>query len=194
MIKHTVLRHRAESLLALSADEIDVMRQKEIKELIQELQTHQFELEMQNRELRRAQEELLAFRQKSCDLWDFSPLACLELSADGLVVDCNFTGCKWFGRTHEQIKSEKFARFVAPESQDDVYLHYRKLFSTGEPQHCELRLKEGARLVRASSHAPASATGCCYTSLTDMTDVVASLPRAGDFGAHMQCPANTIIN
>ena len=56
-----------------------------------------------------------------------------------------------------------------------------------------VRLKEGARLVRASSHVPASAD-CCYTSLTDVTDLAASLFGAENLGAQMQYAANTSIN
>jgi len=48
----------------------------DIKQLIEDLQVHEIELEMQNEELRRLQQNLEEERDKHSDLYDFSPINC----------------------------------------------------------------------------------------------------------------------
>ncbi len=53
---------------------------------------HQIELEMQNDELRRAQQELEASRVKYFDLYDLAPVGYFTVSEQGLILEANLRG------------------------------------------------------------------------------------------------------
>ena len=76
------LRKRAEKALQKRPpDNFDLAKlsKEEMHSLIHELQVHQIELKMQNDELCRTQVDLEATRVKYTDLYDFAPLAILQL-------------------------------------------------------------------------------------------------------------------
>jgi PAS domain S-box-containing protein len=69
----------------------------ETERLVHELQIHQIELEIQNRALREAQEELDSSRQRFLELFEFAPMAYLAVESDGKVVEANLAASEMFG-------------------------------------------------------------------------------------------------
>ena len=64
---------------------------------VHELRVHQIELEIQNRALREAQEQLETSRERYIELFDFAPLAYLTLEADGRIFEANLTAARMLG-------------------------------------------------------------------------------------------------
>jgi PAS domain S-box-containing protein len=108
--------------------------------MIHDLQVHQIELELQNEELRRAQDALEASRARYFDLYDLAPVGYFTLDEDGLILEANLTGATLLGVTRAALVKQPLSRFVLGEDADKYYLHHKHLFKTGEPQAFELRL------------------------------------------------------
>jgi len=149
---------------------------EEILRLVQELQVHQVELEMQNDELRRAQADLDAERERYFNLFELAPVGYCTLSARGLIDKINLTAASLLGITRTALLKKPFSRFIYKEDRDIYYLHQKQLLESGQPQAYELRmLKEDgtqwwARLVAAAAHDDEGAAVCRIT-LTDITSL-----------------------
>jgi PAS domain S-box-containing protein len=111
-----------------------------ILRLNHELQVHQIELEMQNEELRRLQEEIEVARTRYFDLYDSAPVGYCTLSEKGLIIEANLAAAKLVGVIRSAFVNQPLARFIFNEDQDIFFLHSHKLFETGEPLVCELRI------------------------------------------------------
>jgi PAS domain S-box-containing protein len=138
------LRKRAEALAGESSGEMpqnpEELSPEAARRALHELRVHQLELEMQNEELRRAQEELEVSRERYFDLYDLAPVGYLTLSEQGLILEANLTAAKLLGVARGALVKHPLSRFVLPEDQDIHFLHRRQLLATGEPQSWELRL------------------------------------------------------
>jgi PAS domain S-box-containing protein len=136
------LRRRAEELLARDPKVIQEMPPEDVRELVQELNVHQIELELQNEELREAQLELEAARNKFVDLYDFAPVGYFTLDEKGLVLEVNLTGASLLGVPRHNLINRVFSRFVAPDFEGKFYAHLRRALQGETKQMCELKCKK----------------------------------------------------
>ena len=135
------LRRRAEE--KAHADEAQAQKPlspKESGRLLHELQVHQIELEMQNKELRPAQGELETARARYFDLFDLAPVGYFTLSEQGLILEVNLTAAGLLGMERRDLVKKQLTRFILPEDQDIYYRHRKQLFETGTPQVYDLRV------------------------------------------------------
>ena len=121
-------------------DILSDMSPEERRQIIHELRTHQIELELQNAELRRAQIELDASRARYFDLYDLAPVGYCTVNRKGLITEANLTAAKLLNTARDALVKQFMSRFILSEDQDIFYLHRKRLFETGEPQVCELRM------------------------------------------------------
>jgi two-component system cell cycle sensor histidine kinase/response regulator CckA len=121
---------------------------EEARQVLHELQVHQIELEMQNEELRTAQEELDSARARYFDLYDLAPVGYSTISESGLILEANLTAATMLGMARGALVKQSFGRFILKEDQDIYYLHRKRLFETESPQKFELRMtgKDGTVL------------------------------------------------
>jgi PAS domain S-box-containing protein len=121
-------------------ENLDTLSPEVARRALHELRVHQIELEMQNEELRRAQEELEVSRARYFDLYDLAPVAYFTLSEEGLILEANLTAAKLLGVTRGALVKQHLSRFVLREDQDIYYLHRKALWGTGAPQSWEMRV------------------------------------------------------
>lgn len=149
---------------------------KDINELIHELEVHQIELEMQNEELRQAQIDLEAARDKYADLYDFAPVGYFSLTNKGLILDANLNGATMLGIERRKLTGRPFSQFISKDDQDVFYLHRQKLFKTKTKKFCELKIakKDGTEFYAQLESCPVTdEAGNCSAlrfSLSDITE------------------------
>jgi PAS domain-containing protein len=100
---------------------------EEARQVLHELQVHQIELEMQNEELRTAQEELDSARARYFDLYDLAPVGYSTISESGLILEANLTAATMLGMARGALVKQSFGRFILKEDQDIYYLHRKRL-------------------------------------------------------------------
>ena len=151
------LRRRAEELLdGLSAAAASASpAPEELAAAVHELRVHQIELEMQNEELRRAQLELSAPREKYFELFNLAPVGYLTVTDKGIGGDANITAAHLFGMERQLLLGQPLSAFVFAADRDAYYLHQRALQKAEAPQSLELRLQRVvARAGGAAAPAP----------------------------------------
>jgi PAS domain S-box-containing protein len=138
-IESDLKRRKADAQLA-RLPQLDVTPQT-AKELLYELQLHQIELEMQNDELRRAQNTIEESRDRYVDLYDFAPVGYLSVDRDGMIAEINLTGAKLLGVTRDKLVSQRFILFVAWKDRDRWYLYFQSVLASENKLTCELLLQ-----------------------------------------------------
>ncbi len=137
-------RKEAESLLGRKFNE-EQLKNKTPEELIHELKVHQMELELQNDELRRAQEELSISRQKYFELFDLAPVAYLMVDDQTRIHDANLSAAQLFKANRKALKNLRFDSFLHPAEQDDFYLFFTGLTQkSGDVSHETIILIDGS--------------------------------------------------
>ena len=136
-----ILRIKAEKLLKEKQQKMDkpVMETDE-KRLLHELQVHQIELEMQNEELRQANETAETALKKYTMLYDFAPMGYFTLDSDGSICDLNFTSAEMLGEKRFSLINSNFKLFVAEDSQAVFNTFFRKVFTGYTKESCEIML------------------------------------------------------
>ena len=103
-------------------------------------QIQRLELEMQNEDLRAAQEALMLVQARYFDLYNFAPVGYCTLTAPGLIKESNLTVCTMLGLSRDMLAQQAMLRFIHKEDVG-IYARLTKLLgSTGQQQTAELRL------------------------------------------------------
>lgn len=115
----------------------------EISKLMHELHVHQIELEIQNEELRDAQNALEASRARYFDLYDLAPVGYCTLNKRNMVLEANLTTSQLLGIPRSELIHRPFPRFILLEDHPLFYRHRQRLFETGSRQVFEIRMSRG---------------------------------------------------
>ena len=146
--KVTGLRGQAEARLRATKRDVAAMPDKDVQQLVHELQVYQIELEMQNEELRRAQVELETARDRYVDLFDFSPAGHLTLDTHGTIMEANLKVGILLGINRKELIGRPLTRFIASDDQDIFHRHCQEVLKTGTRQTCEVPLRKEAGVLR----------------------------------------------
>lgn len=134
------LRSRAMAFLA-EQPKMSNLTQSDFCELIHQLNTYHIELELQNEDLRKAQQELEKSQCRYTDLCDFMPVGYLTINDNGLIRDANVTIGDMLGTPRGQLISRPFSDFIVQDDQDLFYRFRKKLLQTRIKQSFELQLQ-----------------------------------------------------
>jgi two-component system cell cycle sensor histidine kinase/response regulator CckA len=137
----TTLKKQAQEFMSKNPAAIKNIPPMDIKQLIEDLQVHQIELEMQNEELRRLQQDLEKERDKYSDLYDFSPVSYFTIDEKGIILEANLTAAAMVGVARGFLIDRPFSDFIVWDDQDVFYRHRRKLYERKTRQTCELRIR-----------------------------------------------------
>jgi PAS domain S-box-containing protein len=105
-----------------------------------ELEVHQVELEMQNRELAAAQAELESSRDAYAQLYDFAPVACLTLDAMGVIQELNLAAAGLLGRERDWLVGYSLLSFVAGTDRGRLQEHLIRCLTGTESTRQEVTL------------------------------------------------------
>ncbi len=136
------LRKRAEEILQDELDSTSELPKEKMQHLVHELRTHQIELELQNEELRKAQQELLISQKKYTDLYDFAPVGYLTINDKGLILTANLSAADMLGTARIFLINQPLFCYISTDYQD-IHYHCRKtLLEKKEPLTCDLRMQK----------------------------------------------------
>jgi PAS domain S-box-containing protein len=96
-------------------------RSELVEKLLHELQVHQIELKSQNAELRQAQLELEASRDRYVDLYEFAPVGYLTLNPHGLISSINLIGCHLLKADRKELLKRRFSSCILNSDRDLWY-------------------------------------------------------------------------
>ncbi|WP_139920849.1 PAS domain S-box protein [Hymenobacter sp. DG01] len=151
-----------------------------VQQLVQDLQVHQIELEMQNEELLVAQAEAEALRLQYEDLYEFAPVGYCTVAPDGVIEQLNLRASQLLGAPRQQIKGRRLGLFVAPQYRPAFTEFLEKMLQSRSRQVVSVQLQRESGLpiqVRlegmptpAGADSRAAVPPSCRLALTDITE------------------------
>lgn len=133
-----------------------------LQEIVQELQVHRVELEMQNRALRETQQELENSVRRYSDLYDHLPVGYLIVTPQGQIACANPAAIDLLQFPREEIIGKFFRKFLDAYDAGRFAAHVEGCAQTGRGSVIELtlRLRDGTNPgVQLSSRLSRIASG-----------------------------------
>jgi hypothetical protein len=118
----------------------DLVKNADVKRLMHELQVHQIELEMQNDELRLANEATELALKKYTMLYDFATMGYFTIDRSSVIRELNFSGAEMLGDKRIFLVDSNFKVFVAEESLPVFNKFLNEVFSSCAKESCEVTL------------------------------------------------------
>ncbi|MBX3301818.1 MAG: PAS domain S-box protein [Nitrospira sp.] len=136
------LRRQAEQWLGQSIKHIvPNLKPKNVKALVQELQVHQVELEMQCEELERAQSELAESRDTYRELYESIPVGYVTLDRHGGMYDVNPTAKVLLQIDASSHSIQNFNAYLSDKEVNRFVMFCRRVIATQTADVTELELK-----------------------------------------------------
>ena len=138
-----LLRIKAEEKLKAKNDKVKVSNaEHDAKKLLHELQVHQIELEMQNEELREANEVAEKALRKYTMLYDLAPMGYFTLDSAGKIYELNQAGAKMLAGNSTKLINTSFMIYVVDRAKTIFESFLKTAFQTGEKVTCKVMLEK----------------------------------------------------
>jgi PAS domain-containing protein len=135
------LRKEAERRYRQKLTDLSHLDQSDHAKLMQELQIHQIELEMQNEELRDSQLQLEAIHQQYLDLYNDAPVGYASLDDSGMVLRCNRTLIELLGTEDQIMQGHALVEFMLEADQPIFRSRFRAFSHKPENKHIDNAMK-----------------------------------------------------
>src|SRR5437867_4917294 len=148
----------------------------ELMRALHELEVHQVELEMQNRELVESQHLVEESRSRYADLYDFAPVGYVSLDRQGRIQEINLTCAAMLGLDRSQLVGRLFSSYVAASDRTRFLQHLVDCERSSDKVFSEIKLmpKTGGSLEVELLSVPVQGsegnTTHCRTAITDITE------------------------
>lgn len=165
------LRERAEAQLKNQTDNNQTtLSNIASKKLLQEMQIHQIELEIQNAALREAL-VIDKLHYHNTELFEFAPVAYFTFDRDGAISQCNLRGANLLSIDRDNITEKPFLHSLSVQHRGIFERFLAKSFEGNNEQTCDLLVQIGntARWLNIAANMGVTETNCLVT-LTDVTD------------------------
>lgn len=159
-----------ERLKRLGHSEVPEAQQR----LVNSLQVHEVELELQNRSLREMQRTLEESRARYAELFDAAPLAYFTFDEDGCVLEVNLAGAALVKAERSKLLGAPFISLVQLEEPSAFWAHLECCSQTRAQCVCELTLlgvdgKRSFEVVSTPVVDPSARVVAYRTAFTDIT-------------------------
>ena len=139
--KEVVLREKAEAKFKKKQTaNTNSLTEADLRKLIQELEIHQIELELQNEELLDAEEEANISADKYTALYDFALTGYFSLNSDGTITGLNLAGAAMLGKERSKFIKSNFKLYVSIDTRRVFADFLEKTFETNSRHTCEVEL------------------------------------------------------
>ena len=138
------LQKQAKARLRISASptllEFERLSSEEKQGLLDELQAHEVQMNMQNEELCLLQTALDAAHLRYFQLYNHAPMGYCSVSKHGLILQSNLKAANLLSMLPIEMMNEPFSRFILNEDMGIHHHHSEQLKISGESQSYELRM------------------------------------------------------
>ena len=148
----------------------------ELRRLIHELEIHQVELEMQNRELRETQGSLEESRDRYVALYDSAPVGFVTLRGNGTIGELNLTAAAMIGVERHKLIGASLVSWLVPFDRPRLLAFLRHSHKDAAEGSVQLRMRTAAkwdRIIRLQAlwtEDPLSNGHICRAAIIDVTE------------------------
>ncbi len=167
------LRQKAEVLLKMKPSQVDSsLSAIETVKLIHELEVHQIELELQNKELILARSSVQELAERYTELYDLAPSGYFTLSDSGEILNLNLCGAQMLGKERSRSVNSRFDVVVSKDTKPIFYLFLERVFNNKGKETCEVTLttKGNLSMFVQLTGIVAGDGGQCLVTAIDITE------------------------
>jgi PAS domain S-box-containing protein len=113
---------------------------EEMAAILQELEVHQIELQLQNEELLRTQQELQQAKEEYFALYELAPVGYVTLNNRMLIIRANLAAARMLGVERRFLLNSGFSRFIRQADHGRFRAMFTKADADGLSANCELDL------------------------------------------------------